>query len=74
MESSDCGILYLSKELIQEITAYLGYEPKRRTENILSWHNTMEGLLSKPTILLKRERGLGDVLAFEPCARKLKKM
>lgn len=73
-QSAECGVLCVSKGLMQEIAAYLSYEPKPKDGNIVSWHDSMERLLSKPTILLKRNRGLGDVLAFEPCARKFREM
>ncbi len=73
-QTDPCGVLHLSPTVIYEINIYLDCELNITCPSIFSWHKELEKILSEPCILLKRERGLGDVLAFEPIARKLKKM
>ncbi len=70
----DCELLHLTARVINEAKTYLGYESTGETHDANSWHTELNNILAKPCVLFKRTKGLGDVLAFEPIARKLKTM
>lgn len=71
---SDCNYLHLSPYAIHECNQYLSYEPKRESRTVATWRMELKDIVDKPCVLFKRTKGLGDVLAFEPIARKLKTM
>ncbi len=68
----ECGRLRLSKDLINLIDDFSNYESKNGTIQYEAWEKELRHLFSKPCVLMKRAKGIGDVLAFEPIARKFK--
>ena len=69
---SDKQIFLLDDETVLFFRAYLHYRTTAEKPNIIEWYKNLYRLTDCPCVLLKRDIGLGDVLSFEPIARKLK--